>query len=73
MNIIYFLLPLALLLGLGFAAAFIFSSWRGQFDDLETPAHRLLLEADLLKDPNLELKLDLNQDLRRDSQKGTTT
>ncbi len=64
MNIIYFLLPLALLLGFGFAAAFIFSSWRGQFDDLETPAHRLLLEADLKIEPILVQKSD--------SQKGTT-
>lgn len=47
MNIVYFLLPLALLLGFGFLAAFVASSWFGQFDDLETPAHRLLLEDDL--------------------------
>lgn len=47
MNIIYFLLPLALLLGTGFAAAFIVASWRGQFDDLVTPAHRALLDDDV--------------------------
>jgi cbb3-type cytochrome oxidase maturation protein len=44
MNIVYFLLPLALLLGLGFGIAFVVSAWRGQFDDLETPAHRLLID-----------------------------
>lgn len=44
MNIIYFLLPLALLLGLGFAGAFIVSVLLGQMDDLETPAHRMILD-----------------------------
>lgn len=50
MNIVYFLLPLALLLGLGFVAAFVWSSWKGQFDDLETPAHRLLLDDEKISD-----------------------
>ena len=44
MNIIYVLMPLALLLGLGFAVAFVWSAMRGQYEDLETPAHRMLLE-----------------------------
>lgn len=44
MNIIYFLLPIALALGGGFALAFIYSALRGQYDDLETPARRMLLE-----------------------------
>lgn len=47
MNIIYFLLPMALLLGFGFAVAFTYASRRGQFDDLETPAHRMLLDDDV--------------------------
>ncbi len=47
MNIIYFLLPIALLLGGGFAVAFVIASWRGQFDDLSTPAYRMLLDDDL--------------------------
>ena len=55
-NIIYFLLPIALLLGLGFLAGFIFASTQGQFDDLETPAHRMLID---------------DED-HRDSKKGTT-
>ena len=44
MNIIYILLPIALLLGLGFLAAFIKFSADGQYDDLETPAQRILLD-----------------------------
>ena len=43
MNIVMLLLPIALLLGFGFLAAFIWGVSRGQFDDLETPAHRVLL------------------------------
>ena len=43
MNIVLLFLPVALLLGGGFLAAFIWGASRGQFDDLETPAHRMLL------------------------------
>ncbi len=51
MNIIYFLLPIALALGGGFAIAFSYFSWRGQFDDLETPAHRMLIDDDKVTPP----------------------
>lgn len=44
MDIVYILLPIALCLGGGFAIAFIYSALRGQYDDLETPARRMLLE-----------------------------
>lgn len=44
MSIVYLLLPMALMLGSGFVAAFIWATNRGQYDDLETPAHRMLLE-----------------------------
>lgn len=44
MNIIDFLLPLALALGGTFAVAFAISVYSGQYDDLETPAHRILLD-----------------------------
>ncbi len=47
MNIIVLLLPIALTLAGGFAFAFVYSSARGQFDDLETPAHRMLLDSDI--------------------------
>ncbi|MEK6706614.1 MAG: cbb3-type cytochrome oxidase assembly protein CcoS [Bdellovibrionota bacterium] len=44
MNIIVILLPLALLLAFTFVAAFVWASHQGQYDDLETPAHRMLLD-----------------------------
>jgi cbb3-type cytochrome oxidase maturation protein len=43
-NIVYFLLPMALLLGGGFLYSFVISVRKGQYDDLETPAHRMLLD-----------------------------
>lgn len=44
MNIIFLLLPLALLLALFFVILFLWANKRGQFDDLETPAKRILLD-----------------------------
>jgi cbb3-type cytochrome oxidase maturation protein len=36
------MIPMALLLGFGFVMAFMASAKSGQFDDLETPALRIL-------------------------------
>jgi cbb3-type cytochrome oxidase maturation protein len=47
MSIIYILLPIALLLGFCFLLAFIHASNTGQYDDLETPAHRILLDDEV--------------------------
>jgi len=44
MNIVYILAPLALLLGSSFAIAYILATRKGQFDDLETPPHRMLFD-----------------------------
>lgn len=44
MEIIVVLLPLALLLGATFVFAFVWSAKKGQYDDLETPRYRMLLE-----------------------------
>ena len=44
MELILVLLPLALLLAALAVAAFIWAARRGQFDDLETPALRVLFE-----------------------------
>lgn len=42
MSIVFLMVPMALLLGFGFFAAFYWAVSRGQFDDLETPALRIL-------------------------------
>lgn len=42
MSTILFMVSLALLLSIGFVASYLWALSRGQFDDLETPAHRML-------------------------------
>ncbi len=42
MSVVYVLLPLALLIAAAAVAAFIWAVRRGQFDDLDTPAYRVL-------------------------------
>ena len=44
MTIVLFLIPFALLLGGGFVAAFLWANAQGQYDDLVTPAERVLFE-----------------------------
>jgi cbb3-type cytochrome oxidase maturation protein len=48
MSAIYLMLPIALLMGLGFLVAFVRAASQGQYDDLDTPAHRILLEDKVL-------------------------
>ncbi len=47
MTVLLFLIPLALLLGLGALAAFMWSMKSGQFDDLDGAAHRVLMDDDV--------------------------
>lgn len=44
MNILYVLIPLALALGGGALFSFFLAARRGQFDDLDTPAIRALID-----------------------------
>lgn len=44
MEVMDLLLPMALILGALFVGAFLWSAKSGQYDDLETPRHRLLLD-----------------------------
>jgi cbb3-type cytochrome oxidase maturation protein len=46
MDILYLLIPLALVLLVIAIAAFVWASRSGQFDDLEGPAHRILMDDD---------------------------
>lgn len=50
MEILVVLLPLAIFMGLAFVLAFIWSVKKGQYDDLETPRYRMLLEEKNKKD-----------------------
>ncbi|MDO9182756.1 MAG: cbb3-type cytochrome oxidase assembly protein CcoS [Bacteriovorax sp.] len=44
MEVITLLLPLAILLALLFIIGFIWMTVKGQYDDLETPAMRMLID-----------------------------
>lgn len=44
MEVMVILVPLALLLGLAFIGSFVWMTMMGQYDDLETPRLRMLLD-----------------------------
>lgn len=44
MEVMYFLIPLAILLVIFFVLVFIWATKNGQFDDLDTPAKRMLFD-----------------------------
>lgn len=46
MNILYLLIPLSLVLVAAAVWAFFWAVRSGQFDDLEGPAHRILMDDD---------------------------
>lgn len=54
MNILYFLVPLALILAFVGIGAFVWSVRNGQFEDVETPAMRVLFEDE-------ETTVDVNE------------
>lgn len=49
MNIVYFLLPIALGLGFLFLVGFIVSVWTGSFDELDSHAIRAIQDEVLIK------------------------
>ncbi len=46
MSVLYIVLPIALVLAGSGVAVFIWAARRGQFDDLDTPAVRVLFDDD---------------------------
>lgn len=55
MNLVFIMVPAALLLSSFFLFAFVRVVASGQYDDLETPAHRILLD-DVNSDPANEVQ-----------------
>lgn len=49
MTVIFVVLPLAILIGIAGLIAFIWAARTGQFDDMETPALRMLFDDDAAK------------------------
>jgi cbb3-type cytochrome oxidase maturation protein len=60
LNILYFLVPAALMLGLIFVVSFVWMVRSGQYEDLETPAIRILMDEEkidlVLENKNNEIK-----------------
>lgn len=52
MDIVILLLPLALLISGTALGAFVWASLKGQYDDLETPAYRILIDEEPLSKSN---------------------
>jgi len=50
MEILYLLIPLSVLLVLAVGAAFWWALQSGQFEDLEGPAHRILMDDEFMAD-----------------------
>jgi cbb3-type cytochrome oxidase maturation protein len=53
MSAIYFILPIALFLGIFFVIGYIWAVKKGQYDDLTTPAMRMLFD-----DKNINQKIN---------------
>lgn len=51
MNIIYFILPLALCLAAVSVWGFFWAARKGQYDDLDTPPLRILLDEEYVDTP----------------------
>lgn len=58
MEVITILIPIALLLALFFVIGFIWMTAKGQYDDLETPAMRMLLDDKLLNTNNTDTNIN---------------
>ena len=50
MEVLYLIIPLSILLVVAIAWIFIWAVKSGQFDDLEGPAHRVIMDEDLSAD-----------------------
>jgi cbb3-type cytochrome oxidase maturation protein len=58
LEILYLLIPLAMVLLVIIAAFFFWSVKSGQMDDLEGPAYRILMDDDVIKPQKPEKQVD---------------
>lgn len=69
MDVIYFLIPLALVLLACAVAAFLWAVRSGQFDDLDREAQRILFDEDLI-DKNSTSREQARTKVSSESEKG---
>ena len=60
MNIIFLTLGVSITIAFLFLIAFIWSARKGQYDDLETPSHRMLLDDIETDNKNIKNTEDIN-------------
>jgi len=59
MEIIYFLIPMALVLVAGIVAGLFWAVKSGQFDDMEGPAHQIIMDEEIYpEESDTETKQD---------------
>lgn len=68
MEIVTYLIPLAILLAAFFIGGFIWMTMKGQYDDLETPGHRMLLDDE--KKPMTNKEKILSTKIHQQSHEG---
>jgi cbb3-type cytochrome oxidase maturation protein len=66
MDILYLLIPLSLVLVFVIAALFWWSLQSGQYEDLEGPGHRILMDDDKADAPANSNSVDADQGAARD-------
>jgi cbb3-type cytochrome oxidase maturation protein len=66
MEVLPIVIPLAMLLALSFIIGFIWMTVKGQYDDLETPAMRILLEEEKT---HKNKQLDINEEMISNKEK----
>lgn len=62
MEIIFLLIPISLILVVAIAAVFFWAVKSGQYDDLEAPSHRILMDDDEIINTQEESRNDKTTD-----------
>jgi cbb3-type cytochrome oxidase maturation protein len=63
MDILYLLIPLSLVFVAAIAVVFLWAVKSGQFEDMEGPAHRILMDDELPKPSRESLSPEQNEDV----------
>jgi len=58
MSILYLIIPVSILLVIAIVWIFLWAVKSGQFDDMEGPAHRILMDDDLTQPKAVRTKKD---------------
>jgi cbb3-type cytochrome oxidase maturation protein len=61
MSVIYLLITISIIIGVGFFIAFIAAVKTGQYDDDYTPSVRMLFDDELLKSTKKEATVEKNE------------